>query len=105
MGPEWLESPQHFLGGALLAAAILVTALLRGLRAWLAVALAIGGVSAVEILIELAEYPWLYPNGGTEAYFDTVADLAATLVGALAGAMAGLLTIRAWRARREPAPE
>jgi hypothetical protein len=98
-------SPQHVLGGAVLAAAIVVAALLGGLRGWLAVAVAIGGVSTVEILIELAEYPWLYPDGGTRAYFDTVADLAGTLVGAAAGAMAGWLALRAWRSRRKPAPE
>jgi hypothetical protein len=100
MGPDWLDSPQHFAAGAALAAAIVIAARLGGLRIWLAVALAIGAVSTVEIIVEVAEYPWLYSDGGSGAYYDTVADLAGTIVGAAAGAAAGLLVSRARRGRQ-----
>src|SRR3954466_12708786 len=91
MGPDWLGSPQHFVGGLVLA--LLVGRVARRVVAqwWLVVVLAIGTTATAEIVVELVEYPLLYsgrPN--VTAYWDTVADLAATLAGAVAGGVLSL---------------
>jgi hypothetical protein len=101
MGPNWLGSPQHVIGGAGLALAVMVVARLFGLRGWLAFALAIGVTSTAEILIELVEYPLLYSDKfHRSAYYDTLSDMASTLVGAVIGAVAGAYGIRQWSRRR-----
>jgi phage tail tape-measure protein len=97
MGPDWLGSPQHLVGGfALALAAGLLT------RAWVdswwrLVILAVGITAIAEIAFEIIEYPLLYEDSAhATAYWDTVADLAASLVGALLGAaVAVAIDIRA----------
>jgi hypothetical protein len=101
MGPHWLGSPQHVVGGIGLALAIVVAARLRGVSVWIAVALAIGATSAAEILVELVEYPLLYSDKfHYSAYYDTLADMASTLVGGTAGAGIGAYVIERFRSRR-----
>jgi hypothetical protein len=100
-GPDWLGSPQHVIGGVCLALALVLAARWLGTGTWLAVALALGAVSMVELLIEIAEYPLLYSDKfHYSAYYDTVADLASTLVGGLIGIPVGLALARLWRPKR-----
>jgi hypothetical protein len=101
MGPNWLGSPQHVVGGVALALALVVAARLRGVSVWLAVALAIGATSTAEILIELGEYPLLYSDKfHYSAYYDTLSDMASTLVGGIVGAAIGAYSIETFRRRR-----
>jgi len=92
MHPDWLGNPQHFVAGALLAAAVVILAPRFSIQsAWVAAALAVGIVMVGEALVELLEYPLLYsgdPN--LTAYLDTLSDLASSLVGGVIGAGAAL---------------
>jgi hypothetical protein len=88
-GPRWLGSPQHLVVDAILA--LIVYWLARRPRAWLprwaAFVVAVGVVSAGEIVLELVEYPLLYAGKfHYSAYYDTLADMANSLVGAVLGA-------------------
>jgi len=66
-------------------------------RWWWRLGLAVGATAAVEIVIELAEYPLLYAGAvHATAYYDTLADMASTLAGALAGSTAALALLP-WR--------
>jgi uncharacterized membrane protein YjdF len=93
--PDWLGSPQHVVGGLVLAAAIVVLARRTEIGSgWLAASLAIGITMAAESAIEIVEYPLLYSGHiHASAYYDTIADIASTLVGAAIGAV-GALTLR-----------
>jgi hypothetical protein len=99
--PNWLGSPQHVVGGVVLALIVVVTARLRGISVWLAIALGIGVASTAEILVELVEYPLLYSDKfHYSAYYDTLADMASTLVGAILGAGIGAYAIETRRRRQ-----
>jgi hypothetical protein len=87
--PDWLGSPQHLVVGAIFA--FVVYRLARGdrfrLPEWSAFLLAVGAVSAAEIVVELLEYPLLYgSDGSAAAYYDTLSDMANSIVGAVVGA-------------------
>lgn len=91
-GPNWLDSPQHFIVG--LAAAVVVyfagRRLVR-LPEWVAVVLSVSVVSTAELVLELIEYPLLYANHfHHSAYYDTLADMANSVVGACVGALAAV---------------
>jgi hypothetical protein len=90
--PDWLGSPQHFVGGALLAVAIGIIARRFSIQSpWVTAILAVGIVIVGEALVELVEYPLLYSDDpNLTAYFDTLADLASSLVGGIVGAEAVL---------------
>ena len=67
-GPNWLGSPQHFVGGLVLAVVVLVLARHGRASFVLSSILAIGITSFVEVAIELVEYPTehsghLHPTG------------------------------------------
>src|SRR4051794_15895778 len=99
-GPDWLGSPQHVIGGAGLALAVVVVSRWFGARAWLAGAVAIGAGSTAGPVIEIAEYPLLYSDKfHYSAYYDTVADMISTLVGGFIGIITGLLLASIWRPR------
>lgn len=88
--PDWLGSPQHFIGGLVMAAAlcVILSRLLPAQKLTTAL-LAIGLTSFAEVAIEVLEYPILYGDtASAQAYYDTIADLAATLAGALTGTAA-----------------
>jgi hypothetical protein len=90
MEPDWLGSPQHVVGGAVVAAAAVVLARRAGVGGWLTLALlALGLAALAELAVEIAEY--FLRTAHATAYYDTVADLAATLAGAVAGTAAALL--------------
>jgi hypothetical protein len=92
MGPDWLGSPQHLVGGVVLAVAVVVLARRRVDQRWLLFGLALGVTAVAEIAVEIAEYPLLYSDRlHATAYYDTVADMASTIVGALAGAATALV--------------
>jgi hypothetical protein len=98
MGPNWLGSPQHVVGGAGFALAVVVVARLLRVRASVAIAFAIGATSTAEIIVELVEYPLLYSDRfHYSAYYDTLADMASTLFGAVAGAAIAAYAIRLLR--------
>lgn len=89
MEPDWLGSPQHVVGGAVVAAVAVVCAGRAGVRDWpLLMIVAVGAASTAEIAVEIAEY-FLRRTYAT-AYYDTIADLVATLTGALLGAGAAV---------------
>lgn len=91
-GPNWLGSPQHVLGGVVVA--VIAAGVLRPHVRGPAVrtVLAIGVACLAEVLVEIAEYPLLYSHTlHASAYYDTIADLASTLVGAVLGASAVLV--------------
>ena len=76
-GPDWLGSPQHFVVGAIAAAAVYVVAWSRrlALPEWLAFVLAVSLVCTAELVVELVEYPLLYADHfHYGAYFDTLAS-------------------------------
>jgi hypothetical protein len=102
MHPDWLGSPQHVVGGVVLAALCVPASRWLGVRGALAmVILAVGVTMTAETLIEIAEYAILYSTPTISSYFDTIADLTSTLVGALLGAAAGVAyTQRSDRHRR-----
>lgn len=90
MEPDWLGSPQHVVGGAVVAAAAVVLARRAGVRGWpLLLVLAVGAASTAEIAVEIAEY--FLRRAHATAYYDTVADLVATLAGAVIGGGAAVL--------------
>lgn len=87
MHPHWLGSPQHVIGGAVLALAVVVVTRRWIRQRWLLTALAIGVAATAELVVEIVEYPLLYSGQiGAAAYYDTIADMASTLVGAILGA-------------------
>jgi hypothetical protein len=93
--PDWLGSPQHFVGGLLLALVVARVGRRWVAEWWLVAVLAIGVTATAELLVELVEYPLLYADDPhVSAYYDTLADLAATLAGAVAGAAVGLVARR-----------
>ncbi|MDO8187071.1 hypothetical protein Q5424_19590 [Conexibacter sp. JD483] len=97
MHPDWLGSPQHFVGGAFAAALAIVVAARLGVRGRLLLAvLGLGVAMTAETVVELAEYAFRIAHA--TAYYDTIADLAATLAGALAGAVAAAFAVSARRA-------
>ena len=100
-GPDWLGSPQHFVGGLVLTLVVIVlTTRLLALRPWVSFALAIGVTSFVEIVVELVEYPTKHSGHlHSTAYYDTLADMANTVAGAFV-AVAVAITIEWWRGRR-----
>jgi hypothetical protein len=99
MGPNWLGSPQHVVGGVVLAGAAVFVGRRWIEEWWLLFGLAIGVSAAAEIVVELAEYPLLYSGRlHATAYYDTIADMASTIVGAVAGA-ATAVAVRRGRSR------
>jgi hypothetical protein len=89
-GPHWLGSPQHFFGGIGLALVTVVLARWFGISTVIACILAIGFTSAVEIVVELVEYPLMYSGHfHATAYYDTLADMGNSLVGAILGSAIG----------------
>jgi hypothetical protein len=85
MHPDWLGSPQHFLGGAFAAVLAIVVAARLGVRGPLLLAVVgLGVAMTAEAVVEIAEYAFRIAHA--TAYYDTIADLAATLAGALVGA-------------------
>lgn len=85
MHPDWLGSPQHVVGGAVVAAVAFALAQRAGVRGWpLLLALSIGAAATAEIAVEIAES--FLRRAYATAYYDTIADLAATMAGALLGA-------------------
>lgn len=88
-GPNWLGSPQHTGVGAILALVVYFSVRWRRimLPEWAAFVMAVGVVSAAEIVLELVEYPLMYANKfHYSAYYDTLADMANSIVGAIIGA-------------------
>lgn len=99
MHPDWLGSPQHVVGGFVLALFVVLVAQRWIEQWWLLAALAVGVTATAELVIELVEYPLLYAGDrGVADYWDTLADLASTLAGGLIGTAAGLV-LRRPRAR------
>lgn len=100
MQPDWLGSPQHVVGGAVVAVAAVVLAGRAGVRdRWVLIALAVGAASTAEILVEIAEH--FFRRAYATAYYDTIADLAATLAGGVVGACAAVFVgVRRRRSRR-----
>jgi hypothetical protein len=97
MGPDWLGSPQHFLGGLVLAVIVALIANPRIASPWVVTLLALGLTALAEIIVELVEYPLLYSSDPhVTAYYDTLADMADTLAGAAVGS-ALLLAFRSYR--------
>ncbi|MFN8203608.1 MAG: hypothetical protein U0S48_13645 [Solirubrobacteraceae bacterium] len=95
MHPDWLGSPQHFVGGLVLALAVSLVVRRRVREWWVVPALALGAAAAAELFIEIVEYPILHSDeADSTAYYDTIADLAATMVGAVVGAALGLIGLR-----------
>jgi multisubunit Na+/H+ antiporter MnhE subunit len=89
-GPNWLASPQHFVVGAIAAAAVFAAARSKWIRLpkWIAFVLAVSLVSTAELVLELIEYPLLYADQfHRSAYYDTLADMANSIAGAIAGAI------------------
>jgi hypothetical protein len=96
MHPDWVGSPQHFVGGFILSLVVALIARRWVTQWWLVAALAIGATATAELLIELVEYPLLYSDDPhVSAYYDTLADLADTLVGGIVGTAAALMVSRA----------
>ncbi|HST43405.1 MAG TPA: hypothetical protein VLK58_28020 [Conexibacter sp.] len=101
MHPDWLGSPQHVVGGAVVAVVTVLIARRAGTTGWLLLGLlGLGVASLAEVAVELAEY--FLRTAHATAYHDTVADLAATLVGAVLGTAAALL-VGVRRDARRPA--
>ena len=91
MGPDWLGSPQHVVGGVALSGVVVIAAGRWVEHPWLLLGLAVGVTAAAEIVVELVEYPLLYSGRlHATAYHDTIADMASSIVGALAGAAAAV---------------
>jgi multisubunit Na+/H+ antiporter MnhE subunit len=92
-GPNWVTgSPQHFVVGAVLAFAVYWAARSDRIRLpeWAAVAVAVGLVSAAELVWEIVEYEVRYAGHfHYSAYYDTLADLANSFAGAVVGVAAG----------------
>jgi hypothetical protein len=101
-GPDWLGSPQHVVVGAIVAFLVYVAARSRRLRLpeWAAFVLAVGVVSAAEIVWEIVEYEVRYAGHfHYSAYYDTLADLASSLAGGIIGAALAVLVARLRRQR------
>lgn len=95
MAADWLGSPQHLVGRAVLGLAVVLAAARRVRPAWVLAVLAVGVVAIAEIAVEVVEYPLLYADAVSQtAYLDTDVDLATTLVGGVLGVAAGLLGLR-----------
>jgi len=95
MGPDWLGSPQHVVGGIFVSAVVVVVARRWVGERWLLALLALAVTALAEILIEIAEYPLLYRDDAhVSAYYDTIADMAATMFGGLVGTAGALLAVR-----------
>jgi hypothetical protein len=95
MHPDWLGSPQHVVGGLVLAGFCVPASRWLGIRRTLAMfVVAVGVTMTAETVIEIAEYAILYPTPTISSYFDTIADLTSTLVGALLGGAAGVAYAR-----------
>ena len=95
-GPNWLGSPEHVVVGAILAFAVFAAAHSRRFRVpvWPAFIVAVGVVSAAEIVWEIVEYEVRYAGHfHYSAYYDTLADLASSLVGAIIGAVIAVLVV------------
>ena len=104
MHPDWLGSPQHALGAALLAGVVawFAPTLLQS-SYWVSVLVAVGVAMTAEVAVEVAEYPLRYADDpNLTAYYDTVADLTSSLVGGLVGAV---LVAAISHRRRESAPD
>jgi hypothetical protein len=104
MHPDWLGSPQHAVGAALLAGVVawFAPSILRS-SFWVSVLVAVSVAMTAEVAWEIAEYPLRYADDpNLTAYYDTVADLTSSLVGGLLGAM---LVAAISHRRREPAPD
>ncbi|HKD95102.1 MAG TPA: hypothetical protein VKB43_10395 [Gaiellaceae bacterium] len=94
-GPNWLGSPQHVVVGAMLAFVVCLAARRLRLPEWAACVVAVGLVSAAEIVWEIVEYEVRYAGHfHYSAYYDTLADLASSLVGGIIGAALGVLVAR-----------
>jgi hypothetical protein len=90
VGPDWLGSPQHVVGGCAVALLAALTARPWTDRWWLLAGFAVGAAAAAELVVELIEYPLLHPERSGTPYFDLIADLAASLAGGILGAAIGL---------------
>jgi tetrahydromethanopterin S-methyltransferase subunit E len=88
MDPDWLGSPQHFVGAALIAGVVaLITRTRLDIGFTLAVLLGMGVALTVQAVWEVAEYLIRYADQPyASAYYDTIADTASALAGALTGA-------------------
>ena len=97
MDPDWLGSPQHFVGAFALAIAIAFLAARHwDCTVWIAAGLGLGAAASAEIAWELVEYRFHYEDElNVTAYLDTVADLASSLVGGVVGGAVG-----AWLGQR-----
>ena len=102
-GPHWVTgSPQHFVVGAVLAFVVYGAARSDRIRlpSWAAVVVAIGSVSAAELVWEIVEYEVRYAGHfHYSAYYDTLADLANSFAGAVVGAALAVV-VSGLRARR-----
>jgi hypothetical protein len=102
-GPNWLGSPQHVVVGAIFAFLVYLGARSRRLRLpqWAAFVVAVGIVSAAEIVWEIGEYEVRYAGHfHYSAYYDTLADLASSLAGGIMGAALAVLVVRRRPKRR-----
>jgi hypothetical protein len=68
---------------------------------WLAFIVAVGVVSAADLVWEIVEYEVRYAGHfHHSAYYDTLADLASSLVGAIVGAAIAVFVMPRLRKRR-----
>jgi hypothetical protein len=95
-GPNWLGSPQHFGVGLALAILVFALAARAGMHRLASFLIAVGVISAIEIVWELVEYELRYAGSfHYSAYYDTLADLASSLAGAAVGsALATAFSLR-----------
>jgi hypothetical protein len=94
-GPNWLGSPQHVAGGAVLAFAVTVAARRFNSSPWWAAAIAVGVTSATEILLKLAEYIVIvHGTVRASAYYDSLVDNVSTLFGGVVGALIAVFIAR-----------
>ena len=101
-GPNWLGSPQHVVVGRILGFLVYLATRSRRLRLpeWAAFAVAVGVVSAAEIVWEIVEYEVRYAGHfHYSAYYDTLSDLASSLAGGIIGAAIAVLFARRRRTR------
>src|SRR5919106_959278 len=93
MDPDWLGSPQHLVGAALVAGAVTFVAPTRaGVGVANAAVLGIGAAMTAQVAWEVLEYLIRYADEPyASAYYDTIADSANALMGAFVGA--GLVSV------------